>query len=190
MYALTIEPGTEFGKLAKKGKLPLASDDVVVDTLVALDSEVCGLGFDHYEISNYAREGHYATHNLGYWTGRDYMGLGCGAWGTLTIRGLRERYRNTPSPERYLARDAPESIREQIDAETALRERLMLGLRLRGGVDLRASAAELGTEPWPAERQRAAERLEKAGKLGRDGDRIWIPRASWPLADGIIATLM
>jgi oxygen-independent coproporphyrinogen-3 oxidase len=189
-YALTIEPGTEFGALARKGKLPLASDDSVADSLLAVGERLARLGFEHYEISNYAKAGHYSVHNLGYWTGRDYLGLGCGAWGTLTLDGRRERYRNTPSPERYLSQGAVESVREPIDAEMALRERLMLGLRLRDGLDLDGAARELGLEAWPPERRRAAERLERTGRLSKDGGRIWIPEASWRVADGIIAELI
>ena len=189
-YALTIEPGTEFGALAKKGKLPLASEDSVADSLIAVAESLGLLGFEHYEISNYAKAGHYSVHNLGYWTGRDYLGLGCGAWGTLTLGGRRERYRNAPSPERYLSQPAVESVREPIDAETALRERLMLGLRLRDGLDLDRAALELGLEAWTPERRRAAERLEGTGRLGKNGGRIWIPEPSWRVADGIIAALI
>ena len=189
-YALTIEPGTEFGALAKKGKLPLLSDDCVADSLIAVAEGLGMLGFEHYEISNYAKGGHYSLHNLGYWTGRDYLGLGCGAWGTLTLDGRRERYRNTPSPERYSSQQAVESVREPIDAETAMRERLMLGLRLRDGLDIDEAARELGLEAWTPERRRAAERLERSGRLATDRGRIWIPEASWRVADGIIAALI
>jgi oxygen-independent coproporphyrinogen-3 oxidase len=189
-YALTIEPGTEFGALARKGKLPLAGDDSVADSLLAIGEALALLGFEHYEISNYAKAGQYSVHNLGYWTGRDYLGLGCGAWGTLTLDGRRDRYRNTPSPERYLSQGAVESVRERIDAEMALRERLMLGLRLRDGLDLDGAARELGLEAWTPERRRAAERLERTGRLNKIGGRIWIPEASWRVADGIIAALI
>lgn len=191
VYALTIEPGTQFGALAKKGRLPLLGDDVVAESFVALDAALSSAGFDHYEISNYARSGQVAEHNLGYWHGDDYLGLGCAAWGTITGPGGRLRYRNTPSPERYLASDElMESEREPIDAETALRERILLGLRIAGGIDLGDAARELGVPAWPPARTRAAERLVSRGRLERQGDRILVPRSAWLHADGTIAELL
>ena len=60
---------------------------------------------------------------------------------------------------------------------------------MRAGLDLEAAAKDLGLEPWPPERRRAAVGLEEKGRLGRASGRIWIPEASWPVADGIIAEL-
>ncbi len=103
-YALTIEPGTQFGALARKGKLPLLEEAAVADSFLAVEETLEHAGFEHYEVSNYARNGARSRHNLGYWLGRDYLGLGCGAWGTLSSGEQRVRYRNTPSPRsRYLA---------------------------------------------------------------------------------------
>jgi oxygen-independent coproporphyrinogen-3 oxidase len=190
-YALTIEAGTPFGTLARKGTLPLATDDSVADSFLALDDALAGAGFSHYEISNYAKGGHVAVHNLGYWRGDDYLGLGCGAWGTVTDHAGRVRYRNTPSVERYLADPgAHEAEREPIDAETALRERILLGLRLSSGVDLGRAARALGVEPWTAERKRAAERLIDRGRLEQSGELLVIPKSAWLHADGTIAELL
>ena len=201
-YALTIEEGTEFGALARRGKLPLLKDDVVAESFAAVEQALGGAGFEHYEISNYARAGHVAEHNLGYWRGRDYLGLGCGAWGTVTLGGRRVRYKNTAAPVRYLSERARwtdttldrvgplVATVEAIDAETALRERILLGLRLDGGLDLDAAAAETGAPAWTAERERAAAELVRRAKLAREGPRLWIPRDQWLLADGIIAQLM
>ena len=202
-YALTIEPGTQFGALARKGKLPLLGDDLVADSFVAVEAALERAGFVHYEISNYARDGHVARHNVGYWRGSDYLGLGTGAWGTLTTNGRRVRYRNTPSPERYLAgRDhwatadlenpSAELVSEvePIEPEMAFRERLMLGLRLEAGLDVVSAAEELSVPGWTVARERAARRLEELGRLKRDGPRLWIPKAAWLFADGTIAELM
>lgn len=201
-YALTIEPGTEFGARARKGRLPLAHEDDVAKSFSALDDALGAAGFDHYEISNFARSGHVAEHNLGYWRGDDYLGLGTGAWGTLSTARGRMRYRNTPSPERYLATrwsDAPldaaglnhaQSALERIDAETELSERIMLGLRLAGGLDVAEAARQIGAEAWPRRRAFAAERLIQRGCLARDGERVWIPKDAWLLADGTIAELL
>lgn len=200
-YALTIEPKTRFGAEAKKGRLPLLSDDAVAEAFLAVHRELEGLGFDHYEISNFAREGHYSVHNLGYWTGKDYLGIGSGAWGTLELeRGKRARYRNTLSVERYLETERADLGRdietglvtefEPLDGQTLLSERLLLGLRLRQGVDLGRVGRELGVDPFTRERRRNLERLTATGRLGRDGDRVFIPQSQWLLADGIISSLI
>lgn len=201
-YALTIEPGTEFGARARSGRLPLAREDSVAESFLALDAALCATEFEHYEISNFARAGDVARHNLGYWRGDDYLGLGAGAWGTLSTELGRVRYRNTPSPERYLAtrwsdarldgagRGLAQSEREPIDSETALSERILLGLRLASGLDLAEAARELNAEAWPRRRARAAERLVERGRLARDGDHLWIPKSQWLLADGTIAELL
>lgn len=196
-YALTIEPGTQFGARARKGTLPLLDDARIADSFEAVAERLTSLGFEHYEISNFAREGHRARHNLGYWRGHDYLGLGCGAWGTVRRKTDRVRYRNTPSPERYLEmdwstvdlRDA-ESHREPIGAKTAMAERVLLGLRLKEGVDLSKAKAELGIDPWTSERRQAVERLVREGRLTRTGDVLSIPYPHWVMADGIVASVM
>jgi putative oxygen-independent coproporphyrinogen III oxidase len=200
-YALTIEPGTEFGARAKKGRLPLLDEVEVADSFTAVDQALGQAGFEHYEISNFARQGHVSRHNLGYWRGYDYLGLGTGAWGTVTLPSPsgRVRYRNTPSPERYQAsaftapfREAPDgcAVVEPIDAETSLRERIMLGLRLAEGFDLEASASELGVSPLPDARNRALDRLLKNGRVELDRGRLRIPKPQWLFADGIISELL
>ncbi len=196
-YALTIEPGTQFGALAKKHRLPLLGEDAVAESFLAVDETLGALGFEHYEISNFARAGHVAGHNVGYWRGNDYLGLGTGAWGTLSLPEGRVRYRNTPSPERYLETDwttadleRAVSELEPLSPQTSLSERILLGLRMADGVDLAEAARETGAAGWTPERERAAKRLIERGRLARDADRIWIPREAWLLADGTISELI
>jgi oxygen-independent coproporphyrinogen-3 oxidase len=201
-YALTIEPGTHFGALARKGKLPLLEEAAVADSFTAVQETLESAGFEHYEISNYARRGARSRHNLGYWLGRSYLGLGCGAWGTLGSGGERHRYRNTPAPERYLGAgpafakanlaevSALVANYELISPETALAERIMLGLRLADGIDLEQAARELGAVLWTPERARARDRLATQGKLAFRGSHVSIPKQHWLFADGIVAALM
>lgn len=198
-YALTIEPGTRFGALAKANKLPLLEDDLVARSFDAVSNALTGEGYEHYEISNYARAGHYAAHNLAIWRGGEYLGLGTGAWGTVQVRDELVRYRNAPAPERYLRASASAALFsvselvsdiERVEPETAVRERLMLGLRLAEGVDFEALERELGVPVWTRERQRAAERLLGAGRLERRGSRVVVPRPAWLFADGVVRELM
>lgn len=196
-YQLTIEAGTQFGELAKRGRLPLADDGLVAESFLAIDEALSARGFRHYEISNYAMPGEEARHNLGYWRGEQYLGLGCGAFGQIG----RTRYRNAIDPKKYLA--AAKSVRsdmvgqgdglsmssEALSGEMLLRERIMLGLRLAGGFDLEASATELGALAWPKDREQAARKLIDGGRLVRESGRVFIPKPAWLWTDDIAARL-
>ena len=124
-YSLTIEPGTRFGQLARKGRLPLADDAQMAASFFAIDEALEKLGLEHYEVSNYAVQGERSRHNVGYWVGRDYLGLGCGAYGTLASpRGAATRYRNQPHPQTYVAATVPAAsgdFRELTAVEEQLR---------------------------------------------------------------------
>lgn len=192
-YQLTVEPKTRFGELDRVGRLPLVGEDRMAQTFLATSDALERRGYEHYEISNFAKPGERSRHNVGYWRGQDYLGLGCAAYGTTSDERGAQRYRNSPNPERYLARMAdkrfePHEI-ELLDGETRLRERLMLGLRLREGLDVEQAAAEVHAEPWPRERRRTIERLVEAGRLVVEGARIRIPREAWLFTDGIAAAL-
>ncbi len=196
-YALTIEPGTEFGERARRGRLPLLGDDATGDSFAAVDAALAELGLAHYEISNYARPGHESRHNLGYWRGEPYLGLGVGAWGTLPASEARVRYRNTPNLTRYLEHAGAEPITlgegshhiaafEALSPSTLLMERLMLGLRLAEGVDLAELESELGVEVRTTERLRAIERWQRRGALLQEGARLRLDSAHFLVADAVI----
>jgi len=178
-YQLTIEPGTRFGELAKRGRLPLADDGAVAESFLAIDAALGARGLRHYEISNYARPGQEARHNLGYWRGDEYLGLGCAAYGFVEEEGGAVRYRNHPSPERYMA--GAKDTREPIDAAARARERIMLGLRVTEGVDL----AGLITP----DRQRTLGWLEERGRIVVEGTRVRVPAGAWLWADDTAARL-
>lgn len=198
-YALTIEPATRFGALAKAGRLPLLEDDLVARSFEVVGRALEDAGFEHYEISNFARSGHYAEHNLAVWRGQPYLGLGTGAWGTVPVGEELLRYRNAPAPERYQAASRSAALwqvselvsdAERIAPDTALKERLMLGLRLAEGVELDALAASTGATAWTRERERAVERLVTRGQLEQRGSRLVIPRSAWLFADGVVRELL
>jgi oxygen-independent coproporphyrinogen-3 oxidase len=201
-YALTIEQGTRFGELSRRGRLPLLDEALVAESFSGVEAELAAFGFEHYEISNYAKPGQEAQHNLGYWRGHDYLGLGTGAFGTWRTARGRERYRNTPAHERYMkgwlagtpvdwsTTGELVSEIEAITPEVALRERLMLGLRLAEGVVLEEIERDVGAPVRTPERSRALDRLIARGKLAVDGGRVYIPRERWLFADAIIAEIM
>lgn len=197
-YNLTIESGTRFGELARRGRLPLAEDQTMVDGFFAIDEALQGRGLEHYEISNYGRPGQASRHNLGYWRGAFYMGLGCGAFGTLPHGDRVVRYRNSPVPAKYMASASHGALYEdgalvdsveQLSTDDRLKERIMLGLRIAEGFDLEQAADEVGAVAWTDERLRAVDRMEKRGRLLREGSRLRVPREAWIFADGTAAEL-
>ncbi|MGC4086330.1 MAG: radical SAM family heme chaperone HemW [Polyangiaceae bacterium] len=202
-YALTIEPGTRFGELSRHNRLPLLPEEAVADSFAAVEAALEARGFSHYEVSNYAKPGAEAQHNLGYWRGEPYLGLGAGAWGTLPHDGShRLRYRNTPATDRYLRwatqRDELDltqtgefvAVTEQLSADTAFAEQLMLGLRLAEGFAWNNAEARTGARMWTPAREKAFAKWSARGALAESAGRLHIPRSHWLLADGVIADLM
>ena len=190
-YALTIEPGTQFGQLHAKGRLPMAREDDVALGYEAVQAALCGAGFEHYEVSNYARPGQRSRHNEHYWRGGAYLGLGAGAVGCVDEGpGRRRRYRNDPKPERYMAHSASPAVEvssEALGPEVLIREQLMLGLRTSDGVDLGRCAELAGVDPLHGRRGRAVERAEARGELVRQGAQLRVPQARWLHLDSIVA---
>jgi putative oxygen-independent coproporphyrinogen III oxidase len=189
-YQLTIEAGTRFGELARAGRLPLADDARVAEAFLRVSETLRARGFRHYEISNYAKPGHESRHNLAYWHGDEYLGLGCGAY-EFTRHGRGQggvRTRNAIVPERYLT-DAPPISAEELSAEDLMKERIMLGLRLADGFDIEHAAEDLGVPALPEHRARALSQLELRGRIIVDGTRLRIPTREWLFADDTAARL-
>jgi putative oxygen-independent coproporphyrinogen III oxidase len=128
-YHLTIEPGTVFA-----GAPPPQPADEVVDRM--LDESLDALsrrGFEHYEVSGYARAGARCLHNLNYWTFGDYLGIGAGAHGKITTGSDIVRTQRTREPRRYLADDAASLTRKTVAAREIPFEFAMNGFRLVDG---------------------------------------------------------
>lgn len=193
-YGLTIEPGTRFGDLHRKGRLPVAPDEAIMAGFAAVGEALASRGLARYEVSNYAVPGDEARHNLRYWLGHDYLGLGCAAVGTLGAGGATaRRYKNARDPRQYMRlareRSPTEQEIEELDPEARLRERIMLGLRLTAGLDLTEAAADLGVDPLPAERRRTLEKLVRRGAIELVGSHVRVTDAARHLTDGIAADL-
>jgi putative oxygen-independent coproporphyrinogen III oxidase len=192
VYALTIEPNTQFGELHRKGRLPIAREDDYADTYLGVEALLERAGFAHYEVSNYARPGETSRHNQHYWRGDDYLGLGCGAVGCRTIEpGRARRVRNQPKPEAYLAASSLESLPvedEWLDGQALIREALLLGLRTTEGLDLAATRARTGVD-LARGRSSALQRAQAQGNLVSDGERLRVPRERWLHLDSIVTDL-
>ncbi|MGA8968563.1 MAG: radical SAM family heme chaperone HemW, partial [Pseudolabrys sp.] len=139
LYQLTIEPDTPFFGLHKAGKLPVPDEDLARD-LYDLTQAVCSnAGLPAYEISNHARPGAECRHNLVYWRGHDYAGVGPGAHGRLTIDGRRTATATEKRPEAWLMRveegGTGLTVDEKLTSGEAADEYLLMGLRLAEGID-------------------------------------------------------
>jgi len=190
-YALTIEPGTQFGELHRKGRLAVASDGHYTEMFLGLESLLGEAGLAHYEVSNYATPGERSIHNLHYWRGRPYLGLGAAAVGCFEgVSGRGRRYRNQPEGMAYLeATDgAREVFEESLEPEDLVREALMLGLRTDEGMDVEETRTRVGIDPL-AGCAAALERRLVAGDLELDDRFLRVPRDRWLRLDGIVADL-
>jgi putative oxygen-independent coproporphyrinogen III oxidase len=138
LYQLTIEPGTAFATLVRRGELALPEEESTAALFEMTQEQLAAAGLPAYEISNHARPGAECRHNLAYWRYQDYVGVGPGAHGRLTRAGVKFATRQYRLPETWLAAVEREGtgIEETaaIDPETAMEEMLMMGLRLVEGV--------------------------------------------------------
>jgi oxygen-independent coproporphyrinogen-3 oxidase len=187
LYQLTIEPGTRFAALHAAGKFePLDSDSSAA--LYELTDEMTSeAGLPSYEISNYARAGQESRHNLTYWRYGDYAGVGPGAHGRrLGMRTMRHK-----KPENFLSalRRNGNGIAEEaaLSPIEAADEALVMGLRLREGIDAEAIAARFGLPAlvdW-----RRVERLARSGHVTRDGKRIALTAKGRLVLDHILGEI-
>jgi oxygen-independent coproporphyrinogen-3 oxidase len=145
-YALTVEPGTPLGRSVAAGDAPAPDDDDQAEKYALADDLLVAAGFAWYEISNWARPGGECRHNLGYWRGGEYVGIGCAAHGHTGGR----RWWNVRTPERYVALVAagssPVAGSESLDAATAAEESFALALRTGTGAPVHAAAREVAED--------------------------------------------
>ncbi len=185
LYSLTLEPGTPLAAQVLAGDLPALVEDIEQE-MYALTSEMLAeAGMALYEVSNASLPGKHSRHNLGYWLGRDYLGLGAAA--VSTVYGVRRR--NEADAARYIARmreyGTATVYAERLATQSRLLERVMLGLRLRDGFSL----AEAETECGVALSNKALQQLADAGMLECDGGNIRLSKRGFPLANDVVARL-
>ena len=140
LYQLTIEPGTPFAALHAAGRLATPDGDVSAELYEATADVTAARGLAPYEISNYAVPGSECRHNLVYWRGGDWLGVGPGAHGRLTVAGERFATSTERHPERWLAAVETRGhglVDDEVlgDGEIA-DELLVMGLRLDEGLDV------------------------------------------------------
>jgi putative oxygen-independent coproporphyrinogen III oxidase len=190
LYQLTIEPETPFFGLHAAGKLK-TPDEATARALYDVTQEVCaGQGLPAYEISNHARLGAECRHNLVYWRGQEYAGVGPGAHGRLDIDGVRHAIATERRPETWLMRVEASghgvTVDDVLNSEERADEFLLMGLRLAEGIDPGRYAALSGRALDP----RRIAQLRQQGAIVVDADgRLRVTQAGFPVLDAVVADL-
>jgi oxygen-independent coproporphyrinogen-3 oxidase len=176
-YALTIEPGTPLGAKVAGGEVPPPDPDLQAAMFEVAGTMLAEAGYRHYEVSNWALPGRECVHNLGYWEGRPYLGLGAGAHSYRD----RRRWWNIRPPARYielaLAGSSPIGGEERLTEDEERLERVLLGIR---------SADGLASEEVPAE---AANLLVGRGMATLDQGRLVLTERGMLLANEAVLAL-
>lgn len=181
-YSLIVEEGTALARRVKRGELPMPDEDDLADKYVLVDDRLEAAGLGWYEVSNWARdEASRCRHNLLYWTGGDWWGVGPGAHSH--VGGVR--WWNVKHPaayaERLAAGRSPAHAREVLDDESRRVERVLLELRLREG---------LPTDALDATGRAAVPGLVEGGLLTETAGRLVPTRTGRLLADAIVRDLL
>ena len=201
LYALTVEEGTPLARDVARGRTPAPDPDAQADQFEWTQERLARAGYEHYEISNWARPGHRCKHNMTYWECREYLGLGAGAHSYLN--GVR--FAVAALPTQYLSlveqswQEAQErggggAMRHVVSGETitpelAMADTLILGLRLIDGVSLAAFRSRHGVDALEAFAQQLGDSIE-LGLLETSGDRLRLTERGRLLGNEVFARLL
>lgn len=191
LYQLTIEPETKFGALAAAGRLVPAGDDEAGALYDLTQATMVAAGLPAYEISNHAHPGAESRHNLVYWRGGAWLGIGPGAHGRLPAAdGGRIATDSEKLPERWLARVEQAGhgllLEEAVSRRDQAKELLLMSLRLSEGADLsrvRALSPDLADED-------AISALIADGFLARDRERLCATAKGRPVLNRVVAEIV
>lgn len=194
-YNLTIEEGTPFHREFRAGKLEPLPEDEEVAMAETVEQVLARAGLERYEISNYAKPGHTSVHNLNYWQGGDYLGIGAGAHSYKRTQGngiFGRRWSNEKSPTGYM-----ESVvvsgravigEESADLRSAAGEFMFLGLRMRAGISVERFAALFGKRPtefYPEIRH-----FKDEGLVEENDDALRLTRRGFMVANSIFVNFV
>ncbi len=190
LYQLTIEDGTAFAPAYQRGDFVLPEDDRAA-ALYSLTQDMCAsAGLPAYEVSNHAGPGGESRHNLIYWRGGDYVGIGPGAHGRLNHTALAQRR----TPEGWLAEvdTAGHATAEEdaLDGRTRAEELVMMGLRLTAGIDAATFAAAAGLSLWEVVDPTGLARMEQGGFVVRTADGLRATPAGMLMLNGVTGALL
>ncbi len=178
LYGLTIEPHTPLGRWKERGELDAPPDEQYETEFLMAHETLSDAGFDHYEVSNFARPGRRARHNSAYWTRVPYLGLGPSAHG---FDGAERRWNEAAYVEwqRQIDRGSdPLAGRELLTAGAAADERAYLGLRTNGGLTL-TNDEVARVSPW----------IDQGWAAFQGGNRVVLTPQGWLRLDALAADL-
>jgi oxygen-independent coproporphyrinogen III oxidase len=180
-YGLTYEEDTPFFEMRLQGKLSPHPESEI--EMFRMAREILGgSGYEHYEISNYAKHGRESRHNLAYWDGRDYLGLGPSA--VSTLNGKRRQNGNLSHDSTWDA-GSEETLSEQVLAS----ERMALGLRTNRGIDVRKFQERFGFSPLEKWKKDVL-MLQEQGLMVMEGGRLSLTGRGFEVADEIAVQFM
>ncbi len=184
-YHLTIEPNTLFGRKEARGELQAVEEQTSEEEFLRIHNALTGAGYEHYEVSNFARKGHRARHNSAYWQGVPYLGIGPAAH---SYDGER-RIWSVDTVESYAEAGARRFEEELLSEHDHFSEYLMTRLRTAEGISTEEMAARFGKERADKTLKRAEAALA-AGNLLLEGTTLRIPAERFLLSDWVIECLM
>ncbi len=190
LYQLTIEDGTAFGARLARGKLPgLPNEDLAADMYFLTQQMTERAGLPAYEVSNHAASGQESRHNLVYWRGGDYVGIGPGAHGRLTFDGTRHATETHLAPARWLTavenNGTGETLRDPISPRDQGDELMMMGLRLHEGIELARYNDITGNDLT-----KQINDLTDLGLVTLNDGRLMLTPAGRPLLNAILRQLL
>ena len=194
LYQLTIEPGTAFEALHRRGELVLPDEDTAAALYEATAEEAGRFGLLPYEVSNYAKPGSESRHNLAYWRYGDYAGIGPGAHGRLSLGDRLLATRRHRAPEIWAQRveaaghGAGEDV--EVTREERAREMLLMGLRLSEGISATRFEQRTGMALADAIEPDILVRAIEAGYLVQDTDRLMATREGRLRLDALLGALV
>lgn len=193
IYALTIEPGTPWTKLVRRGLRRMPDEGAQTEALTTAAARLEAAGFEHYEVASYGRGAERARHNLGYWQFRDYVGLGPSAASASFDRGRVHRRTNVRSLAAW-SQDPGAATTEDLGGEHAAAEGLWVGLRHLQGIALDGADGFLATFPqvdrrW-VERRVATQVLRGNLEWKDDGRLLRLTTEGWLWHDAVGAAIV
>jgi len=186
-YALTIEPDTVFGSWTKKGQLKPIDENLAADHFEQLTSALKSAGYEHYEISNFAKPGHYARHNTAYWQQHPYLGVGPSAH---SYNGHSRQF-NVANNARYVQTLATGTVPAELEILTLsdrVNEYLLTGLRTQWGCSVAQLDTLLGANFVQKQATELAD-LQQKGWLLQQPDLLRLTEAGKLFADRVAASL-
>ena len=186
VYMLSIDAGTVFERMVARGEFRLEDEEVTAARYATVCRRAAEMGFEHYEVSNFARGGRYSRHNMAYWQGRPYVGFGPSAH---SYDG-RSRHWNVANVRRYVEgveRGEGWFEREVLGEDDLYNEFVMTGLRTKWGIDAGEAEKRFGRQ-WERAQGRLASYVA-SGDVERVGNRLRLTEAGWLVSDMVMADL-